>query len=84
MVALPRKKTTRLFERTFPPQELADPEAVMIPVWIIDELVRREEKQRRQDERRRERLELPISSPPYPLEDEEEKPKTHGPIVIEF
>ena len=57
----------------------------MIPVWIIDELVRREEKQRRQDERRRERLELPISSPPYPIEDEEEKQrKPSGPIVIEF
>ena len=57
----------------------------MIPVWIIDELSRREETRRRQEERRRERLELPISRPPYPIEDEEEKPKpSSGPIVIEF
>jgi hypothetical protein len=55
----------------------------MIPVWIIDELAREEELRRQ--ERRRERLELPISRPPYPIEeDEKEKRKPSGPIVIEF
>jgi hypothetical protein len=57
----------------------------MIPVWIIDELARREEEKRRQEERKWERLELPVSRPPQPLPDEEEKEKgSGGPIVIEF
>jgi hypothetical protein len=56
----------------------------MIPVWIIDELSRIEEARRRQEERRQERLELPISRSPYPTEDMEEQPKPSGPIVIEF
>ncbi len=58
----------------------------MIPVWIIEELTRREEKRKQEEESRRERLELPLSSPrisPYPPKREEEPPM-RGTIVIEF
>lgn len=38
----------------------------MIPIWIIDELNRKQEEERRREEKKRERLELPITRPERP------------------
>jgi hypothetical protein len=57
----------------------------MIPVWIIDELTRRQEEERRRDEQKRERLELPVTSPSQPpRRDDPSRTPSSGTVVIDI
>lgn len=56
----------------------------MIPVWIIEELTRREEQERRREEQQRERLELPLNPNQAPTYQKDEPGGSEGPIVIDL
>lgn len=62
----------------------------MLDAFIIEELRRREEAERRKEERDRPRLEMPVYNPSNysrtePSRDEdEEKPSDRGVIIIEY